>query len=300
MMDPDYDLFMAIVAAGSLSGAGRTMRISPAMASKRLSRLEERLGTRLVHRSTRRLALTAQGQQLHADLEGVMAALAEAERRVAGDTALPSGPLRISAPTSFGRLHLAPHIGAFLSAHPRVDFMLDLSDDFADLMGGTLDLAIRITDQAPAGMTAHHLADNARVLCAAPSYIAAHGAPQQLADLGDHRLLAATGQLPWRLSGPKAMVQHHGVSHVRTNSSEVVRELALSGVGIALRSLWDVHRELASGALIRVLPQIGGARGIAIYALHPPMPALPPALAAFIAFLKDLYAPVPPWERTGR
>ncbi|RVT40663.1 LysR family transcriptional regulator [Sphingobium algorifonticola] len=297
MMDPDYDLFMAIVATGSLTGAGRSLRISPAMASKRLSRLETRLGTRLVHRSTRRLALTAQGERFHADLEGIMAALAQAERSVAGDVEAPGGPLRISAPTSFGRLHLAPHVGAFLSAHPRVDFMLDLSDDFIDLMAGTVDLAIRITADVPPGLTAHHLADNARVLCAAPAYIAAHGTPQRLAELAGHRLLAATGQLPWRLSGPRGTVLHHGVSHVRTNSSEVVRELALSGVGIALRSLWDVHGDLDSGALVRMLPDFAGAQGIAIYAVHPPMPHMPPALAAFIQFLKGLYSPVPPWDR---
>ncbi|MES1985303.1 MAG: LysR family transcriptional regulator [Pseudomonadota bacterium] len=296
MMDPDYDLFMAIVTAGSLSAAGRTLNTSPAMVSKRLLRLENRLGTRLLHRSTRKMALTPQGQRLHADLKAIVAALKEAESRVQGQTDVPSGALRVSAPTSFGRLHLAPHIAAFLRVHPRVDLSLDLSDGFVDLFSGDIDIAIRITADVPPSLTAHRLARSARVLCAGPDYIAAHGTPETIPDLAAHRLLAATGQLPWRLTGSKGTTSWDGISHVRTNSSEVVRELTIGGVGIALRSLWDVNRELADGTLQRVLPDVSGSSDIAIYAVHPPVPTIPPTVAALIGFLRETYGPVPPWE----
>lgn len=296
MMDPDYDLFLAIVAAGSLSGAGRSLGTSPAMVSKRLLRLEERLGARLIHRSTRKMALTASGQRLHSDLQAITAALHEAERRVQGEKEAPSGVLRVSAPTSFGRLHLAPHISAFLSDHPRVELALDLSDGFVDMLSDPLDIAIRIAAEIPRNLVAHWLAQSDRVLCAAPAYIATNGEPKHIADLNLHRLLAAEGQLPWLLMTTDGPLAWDGTSHVRTNSSEVVRELAIGGVGIALRSLWDVNRELASGALRRVLPEVSGSTNIAIYAVHPPMPRVPPALAAFIAFLKKLYAPMPPWD----
>lgn len=299
MMDPDYDLFMAIVAAGSLSGAGRTLNTSPAMVSKRLVRLEERLGARLIHRSTRKMALTASGQRLHSDLLAINAALQEAESRVQGEKEVPSGPLRVSAPTSFGRLHLAPHIGAFLAENPRVDLALDLSDSFVDLFSDGLDVAIRIAAEIPRTLVAHRLAQSDRVLCAAPGYIAGNGEPSAIPDLARHRLLAAEGQLPWRLTGADGPATWDGASHVRTNSSEVVRELAIGGVGIALRSLWDVNHELASGALRRVLPGVTGSTDIAIYAVHPPMPRMPPALAAFVRFLQRLYGPVPPWEVNG-
>ncbi|MDX3910031.1 MAG: LysR family transcriptional regulator [Sphingobium sp.] len=295
-MDPDYDLFMAIVTSGSLSAAGRRLNTSPAMVSKRLSRLEERLGTRLLHRSTRKMALTAQGQRLHADLQTIMTALREAESRVQGAADEPSGPLRVSAPTSFGRMHLAPHIGAFLESYPAIDFTLHLSDEFVDLFADGIDVAIRIAPEIPRGLTAHRLARSERVLCASPHYIAARGEPKSIPDLAKHRLLAATGQLPWRLTGPTGPTTWEGISHVHTNSSEVARELAIGGIGIALRSLWDVNRELEAGTLRRILPDVTGSSDIAIYAVHPPMPTASLTLTAFIDFLAKLYGPVPPWE----
>jgi len=145
MMDPDHELFVCIVDEGGLAAAGRRLHISPTMMSKRLARLEERLGARLIHRTTRRLALTPAGERLHTDLRGVLSALDEAGRRVSGTSAVVAGPLRITAPTSFGRMHVAPWLPRFLDVHPRVELSLDLSDDFADLIDTRADLAIRIT-----------------------------------------------------------------------------------------------------------------------------------------------------------
>lgn len=296
MMDPDYDLFLAVVEAGSLSAAGRSRLMSPAMVSKRLSRLEHRLQTRLLHRSTRRMALTPKGEQLHADLLAISAAIGEAEARVAGNPDQPAGPLRISAPTSFGRMHLAPHIARFLALNPKISLSLDLSDAFIDLYSSRVDVAIRISAAVDPGLTAHRLATSRRVLCAAPAYLAEHGEPYGIESLEDHRLLAASGQLPWQLTGPAGPVSLEANSIVSTNSSEVVRELAISGAGIALRSLWDVSEELASGQLVQVLPDHEGSSDVAIFAVHPPMPAPSPTISAFVAFAKSLYAPSPPWE----
>jgi DNA-binding transcriptional LysR family regulator len=296
MMDPDYDLFLAVVKAGSLSGAARAQFMSPAMVSKRLGRLEHRLGARLLHRSTRRMALTPQGERLHADLLVIANALAEAEARMSGDADIPSGPLRISAPTSFGRLHVAPHMGRFLELYPQIAFTLDLSDAFLDLYSARVDLAIRISAQVQSGLTAHRLATSRRLLCASPDYLARHGEPRTIAALTDHRLLAAEGQFPWQLTGPHGSISVAGTSCVTTNSSEVVRELAISGAGIALRSYWDVNRELAEGRLRRVLAEYEGSADVGIFAVHPAMPVLRPALAAFIAYLQTLYTPIPPWE----
>lgn len=298
MFDPDYRLFLAVAEAGNLSAAGRTLSISPAMMSKRLSRLEERLGVRLVHRSTRRLSLTPQGQNLHSDLVGIMAALTDAELRAKGTRGFPAGPLRVTAPTSFGRIHLAPYVGRFLDLYPDVELSLDLSDDFTDLMATPVDLAIRITTALPSNVNGHRLASSERVLCSAPAYLKSRGEPRDIASLAGHRLLAADGQLPWSLNGPEGVVTISGRSHVRTNSSELVRELAIAGVGVALRSLWDVNEHLANGDLVRVLPEYEGSADSAIYAVHLPMPVLPPAIAAFIAFLQKLYEPTPPWQHT--
>lgn len=297
MMDPDYDLFAAIVEEGGLAAAGRRLRISPAMVSKRLVRLEERLGARLIHRTTRRLALTGAGERLHDDLREIMTALAAAERRISGVAQEASGTIRITAPTSFGRMHLAPWLGRFLDDHPRVNLHVDLSDDYVDLFAERVDLAIRISVDPGHGLAARRLATNRRILCAAPGYIKSFGIPLDMADLRKHRLLAADGQLPWRLMGPDGPVSIGGVSHVRTNSSEVVRELTITGVGIALRSLWDVSESLSLGHVRRILPEWEGSADVGLFAVHLPQPNPPQALSAFIDFLTGLYQPMPPWER---
>jgi DNA-binding transcriptional LysR family regulator len=297
MLDPDYFLFARVVAAGSLSAAARDMGISPAMASKRMARLEARLGAKLIHRPTRRLALTERGEGFHRDVLGILAAVEAAENRLRGPGDGLSGPLRLSAPTSFGRMHLAPHLKPFLDRHPGLNLTLDLSDGFSDLIAEKIDLAIRISSGVGPGLEAQRLATSRRILCASPAYLEAHGAPASLSDLSSHRLLAASGQLPWRLTSGKRQIEAAGVSHVRTNSSEVVRELALSGLGIALRSLWDVSEELASGRLVQVLPEIEGSADVGIYAVRPRgEPSA--AVVALTGFIAGLYAPAP-WEEWG-
>ncbi len=296
-MDLDYRLFARILDLGSLSAAGRELGLSPAAASKRLAALEQRLGARLIHRSTRRLAPTEAGRIFHDDVRAILAATAAAEARVAGRAESPSGPLRISAPTSFGRLHVAPNLSGFLERHPAVQIEMLLDDGFVDLVADRIDVAIRIAPEPrSASLAAQLLAPNRRVLCAAPAYLDRHGAPASLGDLAGHRLLAASNQTPWRLESAKARRVLDVDSHVRTNSSEVVRELALAGAGIALRSTWDVGGELASGVLRRILPDWQGATDVGIYAVHARATPLPAAVRAYVVHLGELYAP-PPWER---
>ena len=134
-----------------------------------------------------------------------------------------------------------------------------------------------------------------RVLCASPDYLAREGSPRTLRDLARHRRLAADGQSPWRLSGVDGPVLFEPRSVVRTNSSEVVRELALAGMGIALRSLWDVHGDLAAGRLVRVLPQWQGQTDVHIHAVTLPGPAPAARVSAFVSYLAALYQPAPPW-----
>lgn len=295
MLDPDYEVFVAIVEAGGLSGAARRLRLSPASVSKRLARLEARLGVRLFHRSTRRVALTGEGAVLHRDLLGVLAELKGLEERVQGLGQQPSGSLRMTAPTSFGRIYLGRCVAAFLADNPLVELELELSDAFVDLTQGQHDLAIRVTAQPGSAFTAHRLARSPRVLCASPEYLARHGTPHTLAELAGHRLLAAEGQLPWSLTGPDGIVRHKGRSAVATNSSEMVRELTLAGVGISLRSLWDVWESLATGRLVRVLEAYAGSHDAWVQAVHTPRPRLPAAVRAMIAHLERWFAAEARW-----
>ena len=224
--DPDYALFVAVADGGSLSAAARSLGISPAMVSKRLQRLENRLGVSLVHRTTRRLVLTEAGARFRDDLAGVVAALGAAEARVTGARDAPAGPLRVSAPTSFGRLHVAPHLGAFLAAYPAVDLRFDLSDRFVDLLGERVDCAIRIARTVPDALVAHRLGVSRRILCAAPGYLADHGQPATIRDLARHRLLAADGQMPWRLVAGSRSVAIDHVSHSGKNASSASRPVS--------------------------------------------------------------------------
>ena len=294
MIDRDYHLFAEVVDAGSLSAAGRRLRISPAMVSKRLAGLEARLGARLIHRTTRRLSLTEAGDRFHTDVVAILAASREAEARVSGQEKEMAGSLRISAPTSFGRLYVAPLLSAFLDAYPRLNVELDLSDGFSDLISERIDVAIRIAGSIPPSLVAHRLGDSPRVLCASPAYVSAHGEPARVADLASHHLLAAVGQLPWRLEVPAGVTTVDSISRVITNSSEVVRELTLAGAGIALRSLWDVDHDIAQGRLARLLPDYAGASDAGIYAVHPRAQRVSASVTAFVDYLKGLWSP-PPW-----
>jgi len=296
MVDRDYRLFALVVEAGSISGAGQRLGLSPAAASKRLVALEERLGARLVHRTTRRLSTTQAGQSFYEEVRSILAAADAAEARVAGRAERPSGLLRIAAPTSFGRLHVAVHLPDFLARYPEVQTELLLDDGYTDLLADRIDVAIRI---APAPGTsllkARFLAPNRRIICATPGYLKMYGEPASLDELAEHRLLAARHQSPWRLEGLAGRRLIEVDSVVGTNSSEVVRELNLAGIGVALRSTWDVGAELRAGALRRVLPEWQGATDVAIYAVHARAEPLPAAVTAYVDHMATALGPVP-WE----
>ena len=295
-MDEDYALFARIVETGSLSGAGREMRLSPAMVSKRLARLEQRLGTRLIYRTTRRLSTTDVGQAFYEDVAAILAASRAAEAKVAGRADAPAGRLRVSAPTSFGRMHIAPFIAGFIEKYPAVDLELLLTDDFSDIMRDRIDVAIRITNQIDAAFSSDLLAPNHRILCAAPSYLEKHGEPKRLEDLSRHHLLAASNQTHWRLQSARGQKTRDVDSRVATNSSEVIRELAIGGLGIALRSSWDIFHEIQSGALVRILPEWNGATDVGLYAVRPNAPLPPLNVRTLIQYLKDIYGETPYWD----
>jgi len=299
-MEDDYALFARIVESGSLSGAGRELRLSPAMVSKRLARLEQRLGTRLIYRTTRRLSTTDVGQAFYEDVVAILAASRTAEAKVAGRADVPAGRLRVSAPTSFGRMHIAPHIAGFLEKFPAVDLELLLTDDFSDILTERIDVAIRITNKVDAAFSSDLLAPNHRILCAAPVYLKKHGAPKRLEDLAKHHLLAAANQTQWRLQGARGQKSKDVDSRVTTNSSEVIRELAISGLGIALRSSWDVYHELRAGALVRVLQDWSGSTDVGLFALRPNAPLAPINVRALIAHLRGVYGDKPYWEFSAK
>ncbi|RXR26465.1 LysR family transcriptional regulator [Sphingobium fluviale] len=296
MFDPDYELFLSIIEAGTISAAARARGLTTAAVSKCLARLEQRLSARLVNRTTRRLALTPAGQDLYETLLPLRSSLAAVEERISGRHELIRGDLRLTAPTSFGRMHLAPCLARFTEAYPDIELTIDLSDSFVDLLTSPYDAAIRIAVDVGSGLIGHRLMGSRRVLCASPAYLARMGQPESLADLERHVLLAAEGQLPWQIEGPEGQIAFHGRSAVKTNSSEVARELATGGCGIALRSLWDVAELLDCGKLVQVLPHYEGARQAAIYLVHAPTPHISANIRALLAHLREQFGDIEDME----
>ncbi len=293
----DMEIFARVVTAGSMSAAGREMGLSPAVVSKRIRRLEDKLGTRLLQRTTRQIALTEAGHGFHDRVLAILASVEEAETFVTRGSAQARGTLKVSAPTSFGRMHVAPYLARFLEANPDLYVSLDLSDEFVDIVGDGYDLAIRIAELSDSSLVARRLAPVHRVLCASPSYIERHGEPKSIDDLVEnHVRVAAAAQDPWRLMGPRGLEIVKTDAPLRTNSSEVVREAVLAGVGIALRSTWDVGPELREGKLQIVLPQYRASKDVGLHAVYPTRRFLPAKVRVFIDFLAQLYGPQPYWD----
>lgn len=294
----DLEIFARVVAAGSLSAAGRELGISPAVVSKRLRRLEDKLGARLLQRTTRQIALTDAGQGFYERVVAVLAGIEDAESFVSRRSALARGTLKVSAPTSFGRMHVAPHLGPFMRANPDLAINLVLSDNFVDIVGDGYDLAIRIAELANSSLVARKLAPVDRLLVASPRYLAEHGRPVTFEDLDSHVCIAPHNNDPWRINGPEGPVVYRPSGPLQTNSSEVVREAVLAGLGIALRSNWDIGPELAAGRLIHVLPDYRASDAVGIHAVYPSRRFLPAKVRLFIDYLAELFGPVPYWERS--
>jgi DNA-binding transcriptional LysR family regulator len=293
----DMEIFARVVNAGSMSAAGREMNLSPAVVSKRIRRLEEKLGTRLLQRTTRQIAMTESGQGFYERVIAILASVEEAESFVSHGTGNARGNLKVAVPTSFGRLHVAPHIGKFLAENPDLSVNLDLSDDFVDIVGDGYDLAIRIAELSDSSLVARRLAPVHRILCASPSYLETNGGPKSIDDLiKNHVTIAATNQDPWRLAGPDGIETIRTQAPIKTNSNEVVRECVLAGVGIALRSTWDIGPELRDGSLQILLPQYRASKDVGLYAVFPSRKFLPAKVRVFIDFLAGLYGSSPYWD----
>lgn len=261
--------FKAIAQSGSLTGAARELGTSLAVVSKRLAALERRAGLRLVQRTTRALSLTGEGVHLLADVERALEAIGDAEARLVSGRDEPVGTLRVTASVSFGRGHVAPVLAGLVAAHAGLDATLNLSDGIVDLVADGFDVAIRIGELADSSATMRKLADNRRILLAAPAYLDRTGRPEGPSDLKRHDFLRYDRAAePWRLLGPDgASVTISAVPRLRADSGDVVHDWAVAGHGIMVKSEIDVVQELRDGRLERVLPawHAGSAPVVALF-----------------------------------
>jgi len=292
----DLEIFARVARTGNMSAAGREMGLSPAVVSKRISLLEDRLGARLFQRTTRQLTLTETGEGYFKRVVDILSLVEEAEDFVSRRNTKPRGVLKVSAPTSFGRLHITPHLKKFLERYPDIELEIQLSDAFVDIIRDGFDLAIRIGELQDSSLVAKKLAPDHRILCATPAYAASAGGLKTLSDLQRVNILAAGPQEALRLDGPDGSHQVKLNSNLKSNSADFIRESILSGFGVGLRSTWEVGEDLKRGDLVRVLPDWRGASSNGIYAVYPSREFMPAKVNVFIEHLAETYGPEPYWD----
>lgn len=287
----DIIAFVATADTGSFAAAARELGLSRSAAAKAVGRLEARLGTRLINRTTRSLGVTDEGWRFHEQCSAVLNDLRAAEDSAAGRDARPKGLLRITAPSAYGRLHVMPVVRRFLSEWPDVSIELILTDRFIDIIEEGFDLAIRVgpSSQLPPNLVARVIARYGTVFCAAPSYVADHGAPETLESLREHFCLPYVSSRPrlasqpsWRmLSADGTWTEIDGKIRFMASGGETVLEAALTGMGIAYLPMFLVDKHIAEGGLVRMLrDQPTG--DIPVFALYPTKRHLPAKVRAFI------------------
>lgn len=264
--------FSVLMRCGSLAAAARELQVSPPAVSKRLAALEARLGVTLLNRTTRRLALTHEGETYLAQARRILGEIEALERELQGARSEPTGLLRVNATLGFGRMHVAPAIASFARAHPRVEIQLQLSVNPPPLNEDAFDVCVRFGEPPDARVIARLLAPNRRLLCASPAYLQRNGTPRSPHDLASHSLIAirqgdeSYGLLRLRSGRRVETVRVRG--GLGTNDGEIAVNWALAGHGIVLRAEWDVARYLRSGRLQQVLEN-WQAPPADIYAVYP-------------------------------
>lgn len=255
----DLRLFCVVARNRSFAETARELGVSKAVVSKRIALLEAAVQERLFHRTTRNVFLTAQGEIVHQWAQRILEDVDLMGEAISREKAAPSGLLRICSSTGFGRSRLAPALSALARQFPQLEIQVELFDRLVDLVDEGFQLDIRIGHVHEGNVIKRRIARNRRVLCAAPSYVERFGMPQSLEDLKAHRCIPIRERDQdfgrWELAGPEGLVAIKVSGPLSANNGEIVRQWAIDGHGIILRSTWDISREIEAGALVPVLPQ---------------------------------------------
>lgn len=294
----DLAVFVQVMERGSFSAAARDMHLTPKLVSTRIARLEQALGVTLFERNTRSLRITDEGRAIAARARAALGVLEDMQELAACGRHELHGTIRLTAPSPFGRKYVTPAIADFCRLHPQVGFELRLSDQVQDLYADDLDLAIRMGDLADSRLVARRIASNRRVLVAAPEYIARHGAPSKPEDLAAHHCLvfAYPGLRfnTWPLCHGRREKAIAIQGTLCSDSGDVLNVWCISGMGISLRETWDVHEELRTGRLVRVLPA-WEAKPSQISLVRARREPVPRRLTVFMDFLLECWRGAP-WD----
>ena len=287
-------VFVGVVDAGGLSAAGRTLGLAPSSVSRRIGELEDQLGVRLLRRTTRKLSLTEAGETYYERSRDIVRAVEKANLAVTERRAGPSGILRVTAPASVARRHIAPAVAAFHQQCSIVSIVMSVTDRVADIVGEGLDVAIRVGRLEDSGLEARKLGEARRIVCASPAYLKRVGLPVHPQELGDHACLTFRrhpGINVWRFLGEAETIEVRATGPFFANNGETLVAAACAGMGLVLLPEWLVGVEIGAGRLVEVLTDYAVEPAkTPLNAVFAPSPYMPPKVRAFIDFLAGRFA----------
>ena len=292
--------FVSVITRGSLTAAAAAEGVAPAIMGRRLDALEERLGVKLLLRTTRRITLTHEGSAFLEDCQRLLADLANAEASVSAGGVKASGHLRITAPAGFGRRHVAPLVPKLRELHPEVTISLNLSDRVVDIAGEGFDCAVRVGDMPDSSLVSVRMAANRRLGVATPAYLKRHGTPQTPADLSKFHCLTLSSDASqtrgWAFKSSADEVSYmKPAGPLDCSDGQVLRGWCLVGYGIVLCCSWEVGSEIAAGQLVAILEDYAAPPN-GIYAVFPQRKHLPLRVRLWIDFLKERYGAPGFWK----
>lgn len=295
--------FLAVVDSGNLSQAAHSLQLAVSSVSRKLDALEQHMGAKLFHRSSRRAVLTDAGERLLPRARLIVAEMADAKTAVGDADPAPRGLLSVTAPGSLGRRHIVPAIASFLRDYPLLEVDLHITDGIIDLTVQRVDVAVRIGALPASDLLATFLAPNRRIACASPAYLAKHGTPASPADLLAHNCLTFANPMPrtdwWCFPGVNNGKALPVSGSLRTDDVDSILQAAISGVGILHLANWMVGDALASGQLVALFDDGNAPRTrtqSAIHALRMPGRSHPVKAKLFIEHLQDYFAALPQWD----
>jgi DNA-binding transcriptional LysR family regulator len=294
--------FVSVAAKGTLTAAAQAEGVAPAVVGRRIDALEERLGVKLLLRTTRRISLTHEGSAFLEDCQRILADMANAEAGVSAGGVKASGALRITAPAGFGRRHVAPLLPAFLARHPDVHLSLNLGDRVVDIVNEGFDCAVRVGDMPDSSLISIRLADNRRLCVAAPAYLQRAGVPQHPNELGRHECLTLSSDASqtrgWAFTVDGTVTHLRPSGRLDCSDGQVLHTWCRQGLGIAWRSTWEVEGDIAAGTLVPLLDAFAAPPN-GIYAVLPQRKHLPLRLRLWVDFLKEHYGDPGYWRRAA-
>ncbi|MBQ4797642.1 LysR family transcriptional regulator [Pseudoalteromonas sp. MMG006] len=291
------NLFVRIANTHNISLAGKELGLSAAVSSAQMNKLEETLGVKLMHRTTRKVSLTEEGQAFLPHAEEVLANVELARASVGIGSITPQGKLRITAPASFGRMHIIPALEGFISQYPDLTIDLRLSDSIIDMVAGGFDIAIRDAALEDSTLIAKKITRDKRLICASPKYLAKHGTPKTPQDLKNHTCVNLHSLTTWSFNTER------GLQNIKTNNvlladnGEAVRDACAQGLGITLMSSWCAYKKLQRGELVQILENYPLASDTAIWSVYPSTRLLAPKVRAFIDYFSNYFGDTPYWEK---